>query len=279
LEWVINTPSHHRVHHGRNKKYIDKNYGGILIIWDRMFGTFEPEAEEVVYGLVHPLNSFDPLWTQLHHFVHMFSYAHTLPGIWNKIAAFTNGPAWSPGKPRLGDVDDLPDIDPAGTKRKGPSLPAVLSVYVLLHFTVVMAMLFVLLSLHSQLTTVLVVLLAVFCVFSFTSFGALFDNKIYAFHMEITRLVLFLGVEVFFWLLYKDEFVFLWYKDTTGTTFLGMHRPLKVVRTLFLFSILWLVARYAIFPFYGENSNKQQQVASNDNDSLDSSSSKTLKVE
>lgn len=57
LEWFMNTPSHHRVHHARNPKYLDKNYAGIFIIWDRMFGTFEPEEEPVVYGVTEPLNS------------------------------------------------------------------------------------------------------------------------------------------------------------------------------------------------------------------------------
>jgi sterol desaturase/sphingolipid hydroxylase (fatty acid hydroxylase superfamily) len=61
LEWIFNTPSHHRVHHGRNPQYIDKNYAGVLIIWDKLFGTFEPENETVVYGITKPVNSFNPL--------------------------------------------------------------------------------------------------------------------------------------------------------------------------------------------------------------------------
>ena len=61
LEWIFNTPSHHRVHHGSNKKYIDKNYGNLLIIWDRLFGTFEPEDEEVKFGLVNNVNTFNPV--------------------------------------------------------------------------------------------------------------------------------------------------------------------------------------------------------------------------
>ena len=60
LEWIFNTPSHHRVHHGANSQYIDKNYGNLLIIWDRMFGTFEPEKESVKYGLVNNVNTFNP---------------------------------------------------------------------------------------------------------------------------------------------------------------------------------------------------------------------------
>ena len=60
IEWIFNTPSHHRVHHGSNEQYIDKNYGNLLIIWDRMFGTFEPEKEKVRFGLVNNVNTFNP---------------------------------------------------------------------------------------------------------------------------------------------------------------------------------------------------------------------------
>ena len=60
LELIFNTPSHHRVHHGANKQYIDKNYVNLLIIWDRMFGTFEPENEPVKFGLVRNVNTFNP---------------------------------------------------------------------------------------------------------------------------------------------------------------------------------------------------------------------------
>ena len=61
LEWILNTPSHHRVHHGANAEYIDKNYGNLLIIWDRMFGTFEPEKAKVKYGLVNNVSTFNPI--------------------------------------------------------------------------------------------------------------------------------------------------------------------------------------------------------------------------
>ena len=61
LEWLFNTPSHHRVHHGSNPEYIDKNYGNLLIIWDRLFGTFQPEESPVNYGLVNNVNTFNPI--------------------------------------------------------------------------------------------------------------------------------------------------------------------------------------------------------------------------
>ncbi|XP_039379523.1 alkylglycerol monooxygenase isoform X4 [Mauremys reevesii] len=65
LELILNTPSHHRVHHGRNPYCIDKNYGGTLIIWDRIFGTFVAENDKVIYGLTHPINTFEPVKVQI----------------------------------------------------------------------------------------------------------------------------------------------------------------------------------------------------------------------
>jgi sterol desaturase/sphingolipid hydroxylase (fatty acid hydroxylase superfamily) len=71
LEYVINTPSHHRVHHAANAEYLDANYGGVLIIWDRLFGTFIAERDDLPcrYGLVKPLRSNNPLWINAHEWV------------------------------------------------------------------------------------------------------------------------------------------------------------------------------------------------------------------
>ena len=66
LEWALNTPSHHRVHHGRNPEYIDRNYGGTTILWDRLFGTFAPEVKPVEYGIAGEFYSERPLRVWLH---------------------------------------------------------------------------------------------------------------------------------------------------------------------------------------------------------------------
>jgi hypothetical protein len=63
---VLNTPSHHRVHHGSNRRYLDRNHGSILIVWDRLFGTFEEEDEAVVYGLTRNIATFNPLRIATH---------------------------------------------------------------------------------------------------------------------------------------------------------------------------------------------------------------------
>jgi sterol desaturase/sphingolipid hydroxylase (fatty acid hydroxylase superfamily) len=71
FEFIFNTPSHHRVHHGINLKYLDRNHAGVLIIWDRLFGTFQKEGERPEYGLTHNIGSFNPIiiafrtWTDL----------------------------------------------------------------------------------------------------------------------------------------------------------------------------------------------------------------------
>jgi sterol desaturase/sphingolipid hydroxylase (fatty acid hydroxylase superfamily) len=66
LEWLLNTPSHHRVHHGKNARYLDRNHGGVLILWDRLFGTFEQESEPVQYGLTKNIHTFSPLRIATH---------------------------------------------------------------------------------------------------------------------------------------------------------------------------------------------------------------------
>ncbi len=66
IEYIFTTPSHHRVHHARNEKYLDKNYGSTLIIWDRMFGTFQPEEERPDYGITNPVNSYNPIRLNFH---------------------------------------------------------------------------------------------------------------------------------------------------------------------------------------------------------------------
>jgi alkylglycerol monooxygenase len=73
LEWFMVTPSNHRVHHAQNPDYIDKNYGGLLIIWDRLFGTFQKEHREqpAIYGIRVPLASWNPIWANLHIFINM----------------------------------------------------------------------------------------------------------------------------------------------------------------------------------------------------------------
>lgn len=109
LEWILNTPSHHRVHHGCNGRYLDKNHGAMLIIWDRMFGTFEPEGERPVYGTVKPVASFNPVTCTLAPFRDLANLVRSAPRLLDKLVACFMPPEWRPhGRPSA-DVDVLPD--------------------------------------------------------------------------------------------------------------------------------------------------------------------------
>ena len=116
FEKVFNTPSHHRVHHGRNPHYVDRNYAGILIVWDKMFGTFYQEKQEPDYGLVKPLNSFNCLWAEANHYWSLVKQSRSTPGLFHKIALWFKPPGWAPEHPK-------PEI-PHGPYEKFDPLPS-----------------------------------------------------------------------------------------------------------------------------------------------------------
>jgi len=96
IELVLNTPSHHRVHHGAQSQYLDKNYGGILIVWDRLFGSFEPEAERVRYGLTKNINTYNPVRVATHEFAAIWHDVRRASGWRERWGYVVNGPGWSP---------------------------------------------------------------------------------------------------------------------------------------------------------------------------------------
>lgn len=95
LEFILNTPSHHRVHHGSDLKYLDKNHAGILIIWDRMFGSFQPEEERPTYGLTKNISSFNPIVVALKTWGDLFKAAMHSGSFKHAINYFIQPPGWS----------------------------------------------------------------------------------------------------------------------------------------------------------------------------------------
>lgn len=98
IEWIFNTPSHHRVHHGSNPEYIDKNYAGILIIWDRMFGTFAEEKTRVKYGITVPVETINPIKVFFIGLIRLAKDVAKTRGFKNKIALIVMPPGWTPGQ-------------------------------------------------------------------------------------------------------------------------------------------------------------------------------------
>ena len=117
IEWLFNTPSHHRVHHASNRSYLDRNYGGVLILWDRVFGTFTEETEAPKYGLTEPVRSYNPIKIALREWDRMIrdvSRACSLSDSLNYIVA---PPGWSPTRRRR--YSKLVVRNPFRTESKG----------------------------------------------------------------------------------------------------------------------------------------------------------------
>ena len=94
LEYILITPSHHRVHHGSNENYIDKNYGNLLIIWDKIFGTYAAEKEEVNYGIRENVNTFNPIKITFMNWYLMYKDFKKSRGYKNKLLSFFGAPEW-----------------------------------------------------------------------------------------------------------------------------------------------------------------------------------------
>lgn len=95
LERVLNTPSHHRVHHGTNSEYLDRNHGSILIVWDKLFGTFEAENAQPVYGLTTDIDTFNPLRIASHEWVEMFKDVASADTWGDRWSYLLRGPGWA----------------------------------------------------------------------------------------------------------------------------------------------------------------------------------------
>jgi sterol desaturase/sphingolipid hydroxylase (fatty acid hydroxylase superfamily) len=98
LEAVLNTPSHHRVHHGANEQYLDRNYAGILIIWDRLFGSFEPERERVRYGLTKNIDTFNPVRVAFHEYIALWHDVRAAATWRERFGHVWHGPGWQPAE-------------------------------------------------------------------------------------------------------------------------------------------------------------------------------------
>jgi alkylglycerol monooxygenase len=98
IEWLFVTPSNHRVHHAQNTRYVDRNYGGLLCIWDRAFGTYSEESDDepIIYGITTPLNTWNPLWANMHIFTGMLRDAWYTRRVKDKLNVFTARTGWRP---------------------------------------------------------------------------------------------------------------------------------------------------------------------------------------
>lgn len=194
LEWILNTPSHHRVHHGINRYCIDKNYAGVLIIWDRIFGTFEAENEVVVYGLTHQLNSWNPIYTQTSHWLYILSTIWNTKGFTKKLSYLLKGPGWEPGKPRLGLKKDIPDVK-FPVKKFNNHVKGLLNIYCVLHFVLTLILYETLVKYKETLDLTQMFFAILFLLWTLTDIGFIFEQRSKVEWLELCRCCLFLFVD------------------------------------------------------------------------------------
>jgi alkylglycerol monooxygenase len=186
LEWVLNTPSHHRVHHARNPKYLDKNYAGTLIIWDRMFGTFQVEEEEPVYGLTKPLNSWNPLWANLQVWSQLCGDAWLAPRWIDKLRIWFMPQGWRPeGLPAN---PAAPEVTRETVVLYDMTVPRGLNAYALVQFVTALLLAVGLLVAANTLSRAQLGVAAVLVLWTLLNIGGIFDHRRWALFSELVRL-------------------------------------------------------------------------------------------
>ncbi|XP_063974752.1 alkylglycerol monooxygenase-like [Diachasmimorpha longicaudata] len=190
LELVFNTPKHHRVHHGCNLYCLDKNYGGVLIIWDRLFGSFavEESKNEIIYGLVVSPRTFNPLYLQTFYTKAIFTKSLSLTSLENKLACFWKGPSWFPGAPRLG-LDEY-KVNVTSRIKYNPRISVCLKIYIIMHFIVVFYTHCQLYGEKQDCNIFNQSTMMMNNIFSLTTIGLLFDKYKYAEVIELVRCVI-----------------------------------------------------------------------------------------
>jgi len=187
FEYIFNTPSHHRVHHGRNPKYIDKNHAGSLIIWDKMFGTFQAEEERPTYGITKPINSWNAVWANFSHYAEMAKEMKMIPSWGDKIKYMFKKPGWLPDY--LGGYRPAPEVDKRTYHKYDTPHPVQLNYYVLFQYVICLGVTAFFLFKQAQFTlgekaiaTTLISIWVVNC-------GVLFESKKWVQYSEWIRII------------------------------------------------------------------------------------------
>lgn len=201
FEYIFNTPAHHRVHHGVNPKYIDKNHGGTLIIFDRMFGTFQEEEEEVVYGVTKSTASWNPLWVNFTYYKDLWKELSLATTVSDKLGMLFRKPGWRPSY--LGGPFVIPEISANQQVKYRTVFSHLTSYYVLIHYalTFPLTILFMMRiggGIGEGEVLLVNSILATFVIWSLVNFGALMERKPWAKWSEIARLI---GSSLLLWAL------------------------------------------------------------------------------
>lgn len=194
VEWIMNTPSHHRVHHGIDPEYVDKNYAGIFIVWDRLLGTYEPEGREPVYGTVKPVLTWNALTANLLPWRDLWRMSASTRSLVDKVRVWVAPPEWRPAD--LGGPVTVPPADPAKHPRYDPRAAKGLRAYVAAQFVIAAAATVAYLWGESTARPAFLAACAVVFIATLAAWGALLEQKRWAWALEIGRLAAAAGLVV-----------------------------------------------------------------------------------
>jgi sterol desaturase/sphingolipid hydroxylase (fatty acid hydroxylase superfamily) len=177
-EAVMNTPSHHRVHHARNAGYLDRNYAAVFIIWDRLFGTFAPQGERPTYGITKPLRSFNSLWAQVQPLAELGAISRAAPTWRDRLAVWLAPPERSfPWEPHA----------PASVEKYAVPVRAPLRRYVLVNFTLATIATFCLMMWARRFSPAALTAGALLILGTLLTLGGLMEGRRWARPLEIGR--------------------------------------------------------------------------------------------
>jgi sterol desaturase/sphingolipid hydroxylase (fatty acid hydroxylase superfamily) len=187
LEYILITPSHHRVHHASNEKYLNKNYGDLFVFWDKLFGTFQREEEAPTYGLTHPLKSYSFIWQHVHYFLELGLAVRRTPGLLRKLKIIF-------GNPELLDQNLRAELEQKFLPHKEEATPRIRhKAYVLIQVVLVIIMAFILTLFYRHLDTPDVLTGVLFVAITLINCGALLEQRHWIYYLEQVRLVLLAG--------------------------------------------------------------------------------------
>lgn len=184
LEYILVTPSHHRVHHSSNPEYLDKNYGDMLIIWDKIFGTFAEEETVPKYGLTKPLDSHSFLWQHFHYVLELIVAFRLADGFKAKLKVIFGGP--NDIDPRIRTLLERKLSQKVTHVQHSKNLILAIKVKTV---TTVLGLFFTILFSH-YITSERLILITVFIVLSVIVTGAMLEQKRWIFHLEFLRFTL-----------------------------------------------------------------------------------------
>jgi sterol desaturase/sphingolipid hydroxylase (fatty acid hydroxylase superfamily) len=199
FEFVFNTPSHHRVHHGVNPKYIDKNHGGTFIIYDRIFGTFQEEEEEVHYGITSQLKSWNIAIANFDYYGWIVKQLAHVKNIKDFFLVLLKPPGWRPAY--LGGPIVPKEIDTARQLYDADTKPQ-MHIYIVIQFALLLAFVSYFLFGIEKFGIEKQIVGIAFIVLSTITIGTLFEQKKWAAILEVIRLLLAIPV-LYFLIFYK----------------------------------------------------------------------------